>query len=335
MGHLNRQGHHEQIRSISKWIAVLKSRPICPQNRIHHQENPRRIANRLSLDAQVLQVRNRRLYRRRPVLLIKARTPRLRIVVFIRRPTFLHNGRLLYGNKAVEKEHRSLLIGRNAPRQRQVRRPGAFQGNRKEPPPQDSDGSRKSPETESSKDSTKRRGGIARIPRISGQPWFGQDQKRSRSGDVLDKPAKVSKTDESPQSISLSASDVEPSPHARTSARHPDWGRTFCGVDTGPAGHCSVQGQDRESKSKKGQDSPATGEWQSGKKLAPAWANEGPAKLKSERKSDIRPRKKPTPPDVKATKGESTTRDIIDMPSGEMVATEPSRRSPLQVEKAG
>ena len=135
MGHLNRQGHHEQIRSISKWIAVLKSRPICPQNRIHHQENPRRIANRLSLDAQVLQVRNRRLYRRRPVLLIKARTPRLRIVVFIRRPTFLHNGRLLYGNKAVEKEHRSLLIGRNAPRQRQVRRPGAFQGNRKEPPP--------------------------------------------------------------------------------------------------------------------------------------------------------------------------------------------------------
>ena len=70
------------------------------------------------------------------------------------------------------------------------------------------------------------------------------------------------------------------------------------------------------------------------KKLAPVSPKGGPVKLKRERKADIRPRKKPTPPVIKDIKDEAITRDIIDMPSGEMVATEPSRRSPVQFEQS-
>ena len=51
-----REGPRGQMRIVAKWIALLKSRPICPQNRLDHQEHRRGILNRLRFNVQVLQV---------------------------------------------------------------------------------------------------------------------------------------------------------------------------------------------------------------------------------------------------------------------------------------
>ena len=113
---------------------------------------------------------------------------------------------------------------------------------------------------------------------------------------------------------------IAPGPSLGSTLDPPDavWG-------TADTGHREV---------KRGMTSPPPVYCGVGKKVAPVWVKEVPAKLKRERKADIRPRKKQTPPFVNDIKGEANARDIIDMPSGKMIATGPSRRAPSRVEKA-
>ena len=160
---------------------------------------------------------------------------------------------------------------------------------------QNSDGPRKSSACESSKVYAKRRRGLPRIPHISDQPCCGQDQKRSGSGDVLDKPAKVSKTDESPQSISLSASDVGTSPLQELSLESLTGAGPSVESTVGPPVAVEYKAKTGHRKVRREMTAPSPGNGRLCMKLAPLRAKEGPAKLKRDQTSDVRSRKKPTP----------------------------------------